>query len=270
MMTSLFRYLRLFAAFGRFSLLTEMAFRANYLLKITVELLWIALLLVFYETIFTKTASVAGWTRDEYMFFLGVYYALDGMMETLFLTNLSEFAELVRKGDLDLILLQPIDEQFLVSCKTVEWSTVPNVLMGVGLMIYGLTKMGWPVGFLQVAMFALTFPCALAMAYSFILMLASTAVWLVRNQSLYEMWWLFTSLMRYPKEIFRGTLGAPIGMVFTFLIPVLLVSNVPARTLAKALDPWLAGYMVLATVALVALSRWVFRLAMRRYRSASS
>ena len=33
-MNSLFRYLRLFAAFGRFSLLTEMAFRANYLLKI--------------------------------------------------------------------------------------------------------------------------------------------------------------------------------------------------------------------------------------------
>jgi ABC-2 type transport system permease protein len=270
MMNSLLRYLRLFAAFGRFSLLTEMAFRANYLLKITVEILWIVLLLLFYKTIFGKTASVADWSEDEYFFFLGVYYALDGLMETLFLTNFSEFAELVRKGDLDLILLQPIDEQFLVSCRTIDWSTVPNIFMGVGLMIYGLTKMGWPISILQTAVFAVTFPCALAMSYSFILMLASTAVWLVRNQSLYEMWWLFTSLMRYPKEIFRGTLGAPVGMLFTFLIPVLLVSNVPARTLAKAFEPWLAGYMVLATVALVALSRWVFRRALRSYRSASS
>ena len=97
------------------------------------------------------------------------------------------------------------------------------------------------------------------MSYSFILMLASTAVWMVRNQSLYEMWWLFTSLMRYPKEIFTGKLGMPVGLVFTFLIPVLLVSNVPARALAKTLEPWLAAYMVLATVVLVALSRWVFR-----------
>ena len=119
---SLFRYLRLFAALGRFSLLTEMAFRANYLLKITVEILWIVLLLLFYSTIFAKTTSVADWTENEYLFFLGCYYALDGLMETLFLTNFSEFAELVRKGDLDLILIQPIDEQFLVSCKTIEWS----------------------------------------------------------------------------------------------------------------------------------------------------
>ena len=65
------------------------------------------------------------------------------------------------------------------------------------------------------------------------------------------MWWLFTSLMRYPKEIFTGKLGMPVGMVFTFLIPVLLVSNVPARALAKTLEPWLAAYMVLTTVVLV-------------------
>jgi ABC-2 type transport system permease protein len=247
-----------------------MAFRANYLLKIAVELLWIALLLVFYKTIFSKTSVVADWTEDQYLFFLGCYYALEGLMETLFIGNFSEFSELVRKGDLDLILLQPVDEQFVVSCRSVEWSTVPNVLMGVGLMVYGLSRMGWPVTWPQAVVFGVTFPCALAMSYTFILMLAATAVWMVRNQSLYEMWWLFTSLMRYPKEIFSGRLGDPVGKVFTFLIPVLLVSNVPARALAKALEPGLAAYMIATTVALLAVSRWVFRRALRSYRSASS
>jgi ABC-2 type transport system permease protein len=247
-----------------------MAFRANYLLKIAVEVLWIVLLLLFYKTVFARTSVVADWTEDQYLFFLGCYYALEGLMETLFIGNFSEFAELVRKGDLDLILLQPVDEQFVVSCRSVEWSTVPNVLMGVGLMVYGLARMGWPVTWPQVAVFAITFPCALAMSYSFLLMLAATAVWMVRNQSLYELWWLFTSLMRYPKEIFSGRLGDPVGKVFTFLIPVLLVSNVPARALAKALEPGLAAYMIAATVALVAVSRWVFRRALRSYRSASS
>jgi ABC-2 type transport system permease protein len=269
-MTSLLRYVRLFGAFGRFSLLSEMAFRANYLLKVFVEVLWIVLLLLFYRTIFTRTSVVADWTEAEYMFFLGCYYALEGLMETLFLNNFSEFAELVRKGDLDLILVQPIDEQFVVSCRSVEWSTVPNILMGAGLMVYGLDRMGWPVTWPQVAVFAVTFPCALAMSYSFILMLSSTAVWMVRNQSLYELWWLFTSLMRYPKEIFTGRLGEPVGWLFTFLIPVLLVSNVPARSMARALEPGMTAYMLAATVGLVALSRWVFRRALRSYRSASS
>src|SRR5262245_48331131 len=269
-MRPVLRYLRLFAAFGRFSLLGEMAFRGNYLLKVAVEVLWLVLMLIFYRTIFSRTSAVAGWTEAEYLFFLGCFYALEGMMETLFLGNCSEFAELVRKGDLDLILLQPIDEQFLISFRTVEWSTVPNVLMGAGLMAYGLARQGWAFDPWQVLAFLVTFPCALAMAYSFLLMLSSTAVWMVRNQSLYELWWLFTSLMRYPKEIFRGPLGAPVGKFFTFVVPVLLVTNVPARTMVKVFEPQLAGYMMLATVALLAVSRWLFRRALRSYRSASS
>ena len=35
-----------------------------------------------------------------------------------------------------------------------------------------------------------------AMAYGFLLMLTAASVWFMRNQSLMEMWWLFTTLMR--------------------------------------------------------------------------
>jgi ABC-2 type transport system permease protein len=269
-MRPLLRYLRLFTAFGRYSLLGEMAFRGNYLLKVTVEVLWLFLLLMFYRVIFSRTAVVADWPEAEYLFFLGCYYALEGLMETLFLSNCSEFSDLVRSGDLDFFLLKPIDEQFLLSFRHVEWSTVPNVLLGGGLMVYGLIEQGWTFDPVRVVAFAATFVCALAMAYSFLLMLTATAVWLVRNQSLYELWWLFTSLMRYPKEIFRGSLGAPLGRFFTFVIPVLLVSNVPARTMVKAFEPWLTAYMFAATVVLLAVSRWFFRRALRSYRSASS
>src|SRR5947209_882547 len=121
-MQTTLRYFRLLGSFARFSLLGEMAFRGNYLMKVAVEILWLILMLVFYETIFRQTSSIAGWTEGEYLFFLGTYYALEGVMETFFLGNCSEFSELVRSGDLDLILIQPIDEQFLVSFRNIEWS----------------------------------------------------------------------------------------------------------------------------------------------------
>jgi ABC-2 type transport system permease protein len=269
-MQSVLRYLRLFGAFGRFSLLGEMAFRGNYLLKVSVEVLWLIFLLVFYRTIFSRTSFVADWSEAEYLFFLGCYFTLEGLMETLFLSNCSEFSDLVRSGDLDFILLRPIDEQFLISFRHIEWSTVPNIVMGVGLMAFGLVRQDWAFDPVRVATFIVTFACALAMAYSFLLMLSSTAVWMVRNQSLYELWWLFTSLMRYPKEIFRGSLGAPLGRFFTYVIPVLLVTNVPARTMVRVFEPWLVVYMVVATVGLLAVSRWFFRRALQSYRSASS
>src|ERR1700757_1886723 len=95
------RYVRVYLALARYGLARELAFRGNFVIKLFVEVLWLAIVLAFYETIFTKTSSVASWTRTEYMFFVGCYFALLALIEGLFLSNCSEFAELVRTDDLD-------------------------------------------------------------------------------------------------------------------------------------------------------------------------
>ncbi len=264
------RYLRLLLALTRFSLAGEMAFRTNFLVKITVEVLWLALLLIFYRTVFLKTSTVAEWSEAQYLFFVGCYFALEGVMETLFLGNCTEFGELVRTGDLDFILLKPIDEQFLVTCRHIDWSTSANVVMGACVMIVSLVQQHWTFDLAQVLLFLALFVCGVATAYSFLLMLMSSSVWLLRSQSLMEMWWLFTSMMRYPREIFRGPLASPLGWFFTFAVPVLLVISVPADVMVRVIDPRFVMFMFAATLVLVFVSRKVFRLAMSRYRSASS
>jgi ABC-2 type transport system permease protein len=264
------RYLRLLAAFARYGLARELTFRGNFLVKVLVEVLWLGILLVFYRTVFAKTSVVAGWSEPEYLFFVGCYFALEGIIETLFLENCNEFADLVRTGDLDFILLKPIDEQFLVSCRWIEWSTAPNVLMGAAVMGIALHDLQWTFDLGQVLLFAGMFTCGIGIAYSFMLLLTSASVWLVRNQSLYELWWLFTSLVRYPKEIYRGKWASPMGWFFTFVVPILLVVNVPARTMVKSLDPAFLAFMAGTAVVLLFASRVLFQYALRRYRSASS
>lgn len=266
-----FRYVRLWLAFAKFALLNELAFRANFLLKMFVEVLWLTILLMFYQTIFTKTPWIAGWNASEYRFFVGCYFALEGLIETLFLENCQDFSHQVRTGKLDTSLLQPIDEQFLITLRKIDWSTVPNFLMGIGVMGLSLYDSGWTFSALRLVLFVLAFACAVLLAYSFLLILTSTAVWMVRNQSLMELWWLFSSLIRYPKEIFmRVSWAIPIGITFTFLLPVMLVINVPANVMLRTVEPWNVVYLLGATVAMLAVSRWFFRLALRKYRSASS
>jgi ABC-2 type transport system permease protein len=269
-MATIARYTRLLGSLARYTLAREMAFRGNFLVKVSVEVLWLLILLAFYRTVFVRTQSVAGWSEAEYLFFVGCFFALNGLIETLFLENCNEFAELVRTGDLDFLLLRPIDEQFLISCRRVDWATAPNVLMGGALMLFALVQMGWRFDAGRLAGFVVLFACGVLIAYSFMLMLTSLSVYLVRNQSLMEMWWLFSSLARYPKEIFAGTWADPIGRFFTYILPILLVVNVPAATMVKALEPGLIAFTVVATVGSVAVSRWFFRRALRAYRSASS
>jgi ABC-2 type transport system permease protein len=285
-MGGLARYLRLFVGLARYSLARELAFRGNFLARVSVELLWLFILLAFYRTIFQnlgqntdRTAHVAGWTEPQYLFFVGCNYFIAGFIETFFLENCNAFADLVRNGDLDFYLLQPIDEQFLVSCRNIDWATMPNLFLGALLMVGALFWQGWDFDLLRLILFVLTVLAGIAISYSFLLLLTSTSVWMVRNQSLYELWWLFTSLMRYPREIFVGTPGSgprppawapPLGMVFTYLLPVMVVVNVPAQTMLKVLDPLVVAFMVAAAVVLLWLSRRFFRHALRRYRSASS
>jgi ABC-2 type transport system permease protein len=77
-------------------------------------------------------------------------------------------------------------------------------------------------------------------------------------------------------EIYQGPYGTPLRRVFTFLIPVLVVINVPAAIMAKPLTAegsgrvMLAVFALFATVASLAMSRWIFMRALSSYRSASS
>ena len=65
-------------------------------------------------------------------------------------------------------------------------------------------------------------------------MLTAASVWFMRNQSLMEMWWLFGTLMRYPREIFLRTAWvSPIGLFFSTVVPV-NARTLPAGTVLQA------------------------------------
>jgi ABC-2 type transport system permease protein len=123
-----------------------------------------------------------------------------------------------------------------------------------------------------IPLFLAMFSCGVAMAYGFLLMLTAASVWFMRNQSLMEMWWLFGTLMRYPREIFLRTAWvSPVGIIFSTVIPIMLVTNVPARIMvSKVLHPLAVPFTAAAAIAVLCVSRWFFRAALRRYRSASS
>jgi hypothetical protein len=67
--------------------------------------------------------------------------------------------------------------------------------------------MHWVFDPIQVLVFVILFVCGTALAYSFLLMLTATGVWMIRNTSLMEMWWLLTTVMRYPRGIYEGGWG---------------------------------------------------------------
>jgi len=279
-------YLRVFVTFARNSLVRDMTFRGNFLIETVSSMSWVFMNLGFYVLVFQHTPRLGSvsnwgqydfaWGKYEFFLFLSTTLIINSLVQTLFMANASEFSELIRTGTLDFALLKPIDTQFLVSLQRVQWSSLGNLALGNGLAGYSLWRMGWMPTVLQVALFVLFVACGVAMLYSLMIALAATSIWLGRNQSLYNFWFYITNFSRYPMEIYRGPFGTPLRLFFTFIIPVLVVVNVPARFLVRPLVPQTLGDLILplfavaATVASLAASRWVFRRSLLSYRSASS
>ena len=269
-------YLRVFATFARNSLVRDMTFRANFLIDAVSSLAWMLMNLGFYELIFMNTAQIgdqSGWHKYEFFVFLSTTLFVNSIVQAFFMPNCSELSELIRTGNLDFALLKPIDAQFLVSLAKIEWSSLANFCFALGLLSYSLAKLDYRPGPVQCLLYPLYVACGVAMLYSLMITLSSVSIWLGRNQSLYDFWFYITNFSRYPMEIYEGRFGTPLRLAFTFVVPVLIVVNVPARLLAKPLaeQSWpLAGFAVFATVASLAASRWVFQRALASYRSASS
>jgi ABC-2 type transport system permease protein len=262
------RYLRLYAALWKNSVTREMSFKGNFILWIVVELLWFGLQLSFVSVIFSQTETVGSWSRWQMVLLVGASNFIQQLYQAFFLTNCTNLSELVRTGRMDFFLLLPVNTRFLVSLRVVDLGAFINALFAVSVMVWAAVKLHLHPTAGQLAGFAALCVVGILVHYSLMFILATVCFWTVRAQGIVWGYYNLFNIARMPDEAFpRGAFKA----VFTFGLPVLLVSNVPVRLLAdKVNNPfaWLALLGIGAAWAWI--SEWFWRFSVRHYTSASS
>lgn len=263
----------------------EMTFRTNFILQCVSSLGWTAMNIGFYLIIFQHTNTIgadSGWDRERFFLFVATTWIINSIVQAFFMPNAEEFSEMIRTGGLDFALLKPIDTQFLISFRRMDYSSLANffaglVIAAVSLGILANREVDAVVPTpLSVLLYLLFVSMGVAIMYSLMICLSATSIWLGRNQTLYNFWFYITNFSRYPMEMYNRGWGTALYGLFTFVVPVLVVVNVPARILARPVMPrdaydWtLMGWMLVATLFSVWASRRVFSLALKSYRSASS
>ncbi|MEY4916596.1 MAG: hypothetical protein RL616_509 [Verrucomicrobiota bacterium] len=261
------RYLSIYAALWKNSVAREMSFQGNFILWIIVELLWFGLQLSFVSVVYSQTESVGSWTKWQMVMLVGASNFIQQIYQAFFLTNCTNLSELIRTGKMDFLLLQPVNTRFVISLRQVDLGSFVNAAFGLCVLIYAAQRAGVHPGWLQIGGFAALCFVGVLLHYSVMFILATTAFWTVRSQAIVWGYYNLFNIARLPDEAFRGTFKA----VFTFVLPVLLVSNVPVRVLAAKLESP-AAWLLLVGVALgwAAFSEWFWRVSLRRYTSASS
>ena len=262
------KYWEVYLVMLRNSLIREMNFKLNFLLWIVVESLWFVGQLVFIQVIFNQVTALGDWTKWDMVLLVGTHQIISQVFQAFFYTNLTNLPELVRTGKLDFVLLQPVDSQFTASLRQFSLDSMVSGLVGVAIVTYSLFKLHLVPSPGQIALYLVTMLLGITIHYAVLFSLATVSFWTTRSQGLIWGYFSIMNLARYPDVIFKGL----IKFVFSWMIPVIVVTNVPARVLIHASQaPWrLILHLVLASALMLFLSRILWRFALNRYQSASS
>jgi ABC-2 type transport system permease protein len=261
------RYLRIAWLQLRTSAAAGMAYRADFLLEGALALLSLGVMLLPWIVLFDGRDQVAdGWDQPSALIVIAYFTGVRAVLEGLISPSLVDLLDRIRSGAFDYVLLKPADAQALVSTTRCEPWQIFNLLFAIGLAVYAFTLRGDAPSAGDVALGIVLFGAGLVAMYSMWILCAAAGFWVVRLDNLTYLLGAIFDVARWPVQVFRGVWR----FVFTFVIPVAVMTTFPAMALLGRLDAETAIATIGGAAALAVVSRLVWRLAIRNYTSASS
>lgn len=265
-MSRLGHYARVYLAFVRTCVIREMSFRTHFFLVALSNTSWTVLSLAFAGFLFGNVRSVAGWDLDRMILLTGTFSLVLGLLDMLFQTNMARLSEQVNRGELDFVLVKPIDSQFYVSTRYINLNEVPAVIVAAATVIAGAARIGLEPTIWDVVTYITIVVCAVITFYGIWFLTVTFSLWTGRINNIAYLILPIADLGRLPTDVYRGGYR----LLFTFVIPVALISTIPAQALLGMVDLPMVAFAILAAVVSATLSHWFWRYSLTRYASASS
>ncbi len=262
------RYFRLIGRFMKASFLEEAAHRANFFISILYSLLNLGTGVLGVVVLFGQVEEVKGWNLSSTLALLGVYLIVSALRSLFIGPGLDTLAGMdgeIWSGAFDFTALRPLNIQFYVSIRKWRWFSLFDLALGAAVLVYAVTRMGQALTLAQIGMFCAALAAGVLTLYAILLAFAGLVFW--SPEVLFT--WLFNGIFqmaRYPVGVYPGWLK----LVLTWVIPVGVITTLPAQALTGALSgSTLTGAVLLALV-LSAAASLLFRTGLRHYASASS
>lgn len=259
------RHLKLIGIFVRATVQTQLEYRSSIFARLAADALGICTSLLLLWAMFQQVESVGGWSFHQVLILLGIVYTVEFVVEFWLYPSLSPISGYVQRGEFDLLLLKPIASQFLVTFRYLQVMQVGGALVGLGVIAYGMYHLD-AITPLNVILLLLFLAVAVTIIYSIYLALSTLAFWFTRIEEVATIIWLHSSAGSFPITAYPPWAR----VLFTFVIPVAFVTNVPAEAATGRLTwEWGLGGLAFGA-AVLSGATWLWSRAIRNYSSASS
>ena len=261
------KYIKIWFAFFRNTLSRDMEFKLNFIFEIFIDAVYYGALFFFFHVIFQFTDSIGEFNKDAVVIFLVTLYISDLLYVFFMGGNVFEVNNKVKSGDLDFILLKPINSQFFISFRYVTTNALISLFILL-ILLFRLTYIYHEYQFMVInhVFYFISIIFGIFIFYSFEFIISSLAFWF-RNFSYAG--WLASELTKYsrrPDAIYKRWFRK---FLFSFF-PMAFICSVPTRILIFGVDYYLLLLQGIIATIFLWLTTIIWKKGLLRYESASS
>ena len=259
------RAVKLWMAFFRNSLSRDMEYKMNFILNLFIDAIFYGSYFFLFSVIFSYVDGLGDFSKDAVIIFLIISYLTDTVFVFFFGANTFQVNRMVVKGDLDLLLLKPVNSLFFISFRYVSTYTLISLFLLSGLLINMTYAFDSTIGIYNYTLFFLSFMMGILILYCLEFMVACLVFW-YKNFSVGG--WLCNEISKYsrrPDSIYSGFIRKAL---FSFL-PMALVSSFPTRVLLFGPD-FRLFLQIFVTLVAILITIFIWNRGLVKYDSASS
>jgi ABC-2 type transport system permease protein len=258
--------LKLLSAFLKVNIQMSLAYRADTVVNILLNLMWLGWELLSLGIIFSNTETIGGWGFGELIALLGVFRLVHTLMIALIWPNTEKFNQSIRDGSMDYTLLQPINSMFLVTFSRITVWRAWDLILAAILIIVGVNMSGETASLLNILTFLLLTVSGGIIIYSLWIVLIALTFWFTKFDNNVTILQALLDAGRYPVTVYPVWLR----ILVTFVIPIAVATTVPLQGLRG--DLTLSRVLMFVAIGIISflIASQVWKRGLKQYSGASS
>jgi len=258
--------LKLLSAFFKVNVQMALAYRADTVVSILLNLMWLGWELLSLNIIFSNTTSLGGWGLGELIALLGVFRLVNTMMMAIIWPNTEKFNQSIRDGSMDYTILQPVNSMFLVTFSRITVWRIWDLVLAIVLIVVGINISGDTTTPLSILTFILLTVSGAVVIYSLWIVLIALTFWFTKFDNNVTILHALLDAGRYPVTVYPVWLR----IIVTFVIPIAVATTIPLQALRGDLNiNQVILFFTIGIVSFLIASR-VWKSGLKQYSGASS
>ena len=257
---------KLLSAFFKVNVQMSLAYRADMIVNILLNIMWLGWELLGLSIIFSNTQTLAGWGFGELIALLGVFRLVHTMMIALLWPNTEKFNQSIRDGSMDYTLLQPVNSMFLVTFSRVTVWRFWDLILSFVMIFIGVRLPGSTINLAQLVTFFLLTVSGAIIIYSLWIVLIALTFWFTKFDNNVTILQALLDAGRYPVMVYPVWLQ----ILVTYVVPIAVATTVPIQGLRGELTISRTIMFLGIGIASFLIASRVWKRGLKQYSGASS